>query len=382
MGSPGGPDFEPEHDVCFHGGAFFEAIGEEFEDLGRRRTVINADVLDAWYPPAPGVIEALSEHLPWLLRTSPPIRSEGLVRTVAHVRGVPAANVLPGAGSSDLIFRAFRTWLTRESRVLLLDPIYAEYAHVCEKVIGCRVDRFPLSREDRYQVDLEEWEARSKAGYDLVVLVNPNNPTGQHVARERLEAVLARLPEHVVCWVDEAYGEYAGVGQSLERFAASMPNVVVCKSLSKVYALSGIRAAYLVGAEARLDELRPLTPPWAVSLPAQVAAVQALKAPAYYAECYRQTHDLRQGLARDIQRLCPTVEVISGVGNFVLCHLPDDGPNAAKVVGRCKRHNLYVRDVGNMGRSLGMHALRVAVKDEETQRRVVEVLARELKAVC
>src|SRR5688500_8492916 len=56
---------------CFHGGAFFTAIGDEFDRLERSTSVINADVLDAWFPPSPRVLLSLHEHLPWLLRTSP-----------------------------------------------------------------------------------------------------------------------------------------------------------------------------------------------------------------------------------------------------------------------------------------------------------------------
>src|SRR6266542_963020 len=94
-----------QSEACYHGGAFFTAIGDAFDDLDRRHDVINADVLDAWFPPAPGVLEALRAHLDWLARTSPPTNCDGLVRTIAEVRGMPAECVLPGAGSSDLIYR-------------------------------------------------------------------------------------------------------------------------------------------------------------------------------------------------------------------------------------------------------------------------------------
>ena len=66
-------------DRCYHGGAFFKAIGEGFDHLERHQQVINADVLDAWFPPAPSVIETVTEYLPWLARTSPPTHSEGLI---------------------------------------------------------------------------------------------------------------------------------------------------------------------------------------------------------------------------------------------------------------------------------------------------------------
>ena len=127
------------------------------------------------------------------------------------------------------------------------------------------------------------------AGYDLIVLVNPNSPTGCYTRREQLEPVLRRAPVDTRIWVDETYLEYASAAQSLERFAAGSENVVVCKSLSKVYALSGARAAYLCAGPHQLEALRSLTPPWSVSLPAQVAAVNALQDPEYYARQYRKT---------------------------------------------------------------------------------------------
>ena len=65
---------------CFHGGAFFQTVGERFEALERDRTIIKADVLDAWFPRAPEVLESLSEHLPWLLRTSPPTTARDSLR--------------------------------------------------------------------------------------------------------------------------------------------------------------------------------------------------------------------------------------------------------------------------------------------------------------
>ncbi len=357
---------------CFHGGAFFTAIGDEFESLERSRGIINADVLDAWFPPAPGVIAALQEHLPWLLRTSPPTNCDGLVRTIARVRGVRPDCVLPGGGSSDLIFLAFRHWLSRDSRVLILDPTYGEYPHVLERVVGCRVDRLPLPRDRDYQLDLDQLAARFADDYDLVVLVNPNSPTGQHVRRESLDHVLGRAPLTTRIWVDETYLEYAGADQSLESLAARSESVIVCKSMSKVYALSGARAAYLCAAPHQLEELRSLTPPWAVSLPAQVAAVKALQDPEYYAQRYRETRALRHELSEQLRSL--GWKPVPGVANFILCDLPEDGPDAATVAVRCREKGLFLRDASSMGTRLGHRALRVAVKDRETNRRMVEIL--------
>ena len=359
--------------ACFHGGAFFAAIGETFDHLERAGSIINADVLDAWFPPAPGVVAALGEHLPWLLRTSPPTACEGLIETIAAARGVQTENILPGAGSSDLIFRALRHWLTPRSHALILDPTYGEYAHVLERVVGCTLDRLILRREEGYTVDLARLEAAFADDYDLVVLVNPNSPTGRHIPSRELEPVLSRVPHRTRVWVDETYVEYAGPGASLESFAARSENVVVCKSMSKVYALSGARAAYLCAGPHQLEALRAITPPWVVSLPAQVAAVRALQDPEYYRARWTETAGLREELASGLAGL--GWDVLPGIANFLLCHLPDDGPDAATLVRRCRERDLFIRDAALMGADMGARAVRIAVKDRETNGRMLRILS-------
>lgn len=378
---PVGQVFEPDCQAgkpdlpagCCHGGAFWDAIGDEFDSLERRHEIINADVLDAWFPPAPGVIAAIERQLPFLLQTSPPAGCDGMIRAIARARGVDPQCVLAGAGSSSLIFQAFRQWLRPSSRVLILDPTYGEYAHVLEKVVGCRVDRLVLARSDGYQLRPAHLEARFAHGYDLIVLVNPNSPTGRHVPRAELQRLLAGAAPRTRVWIDETYVDYAGPEESLEQCAAQSDNIVVCKSMSKVYALSGVRAAYLCAAPRVIEELRSITPPWAVSLPGQIAAVAALRDPAYYAARYRETHSLRDQLVADLHART-RLETVPSMANFVLCHLPPDGADAATVCTHCRTHGVYLRDAANMSRSLGTHALRIAVKDAETNRRIVDAL--------
>ncbi len=360
--------------TCYHGGAFWEAIGESFERLAAKDRIINADVLDAWFPPAPRVITVLQEHLSWLARTSPPTHGEGLVRAIADARQLMPEGILPGAGSSSLMFLALRVWLRPASRVLLLDPTYGEYAHVLERVIRCRVDRLPLFREDAYQLNLASLAAQARKAYELIVLVNPNSPTGQYVPRQALEAVLRKMPANTRVWVDETYVDYVGAGASLEQFAMHSQNTIICKSMSKVYALSGLRAAYLCAPAPIISELRPLSPPWAVSLPAQVAAVAALRETDYYAQRYQETHTLRSELVERLLEL-PGIDVIPGVANSVLCHLPSTGPDATTLAQACRAHGLFVRDLTSLRSRLGARAIRIAVKDRRTNQRIVNILA-------
>ncbi len=358
--------------ACFHGGTFFKAIGEGFDSLGRKAAVINADVLDAWFAPSPKVIAGLQEHLEWLLKTSPPTACEGLITNIARARGVKPVNILPGAGSSDLIFRTLRHWLSRGSHALILDPTYGEYAHVLEEVIGATVDRLPVFRRNGYEVDLDRLQGALGDGYDLVVLVNPNSPTGRHIPRQALELVLKHAPRSTRIWLDETYVDYVDPDQSLEQFAAQSENVIVCKSMSKAYALSGVRVGYLCAGGHQLEALRAITPPWAVSLPAQFAASRAMEDPAYYASRYAETRQLRQQLGEELQKL--GWEVIPGSANFLLCHLPENGPSADELIQQCQREGLFLRNPVTMGSELGSRSIRIAVKDAATNARMLSII--------
>ena len=353
--------------VCAHGGAFWNAIGSHFQTLDRRVDVVNADVLDAWFPPAPGVALLLSEHLPWLLQTSPPQEAEGLRAAISAARGVPEESLVLGAGSSALMFLALRHWLTPESRVLLPGPTYGEYGHLLERVIGCRVDHISL--------DAESIQAHLTTGnYDLLVLVNPNNPTGDTFSQSVLTALLANAPRQTRVWVDEAYTDYLGPGASLETIAAGSENSVVCKSLSKGLALSGARVAYLCGPPILIQEMRGLTPPWAISLPAQVAAVAALADPAYYATRYAETHALREQLAASLGQTVPDWSITASPANWLLCHLPNNGPDAATLCRHCALRGVFLRAFPAQTYGLSPHALRISVKDAAQNIRIVETL--------
>jgi histidinol-phosphate/aromatic aminotransferase/cobyric acid decarboxylase-like protein len=266
-----------------------------------------------------------------------------------------------------------RGWVTPSSRVLILDPMYAEYAYVLERVIGAQVDRLTLSRRNGYQVEPERLAHALSRGYDWVIVVNPNSPTGRHLPRCLVERILAGAPETTRFWIDETYLEFVGQDQSLETYAAASSNVVVVKSMSKVYALSGVRAAYLSGPPPLVAEARCWCPPWAVSLPGQIAACEALACVNYYRGCWHETAVLRDELRASLE--AQGWDVVPGCANFLLCHLPESAPDAARFVATLRKRGLFIRDLTTMGTTLGSRAVRIAVKDRPTNHRMLGMLA-------
>jgi histidinol-phosphate/aromatic aminotransferase/cobyric acid decarboxylase-like protein len=254
--------------------------------------------------------------------------------------------------------------------------MYGEYQHVLEHVIGAQVDRFHLSPDDHFTINTTDLQRTIARGYDMVLMVNPNNPTGRHLPREQLEPLINSIPRTTRRWIDETYTDYAGPDQSIEHLAAASDNLVICKSLSKVYALSGARAAYLCGPAPLIADLRKITPPWAVSLPAQIAAIAAMNDPAYYTRRWRETHNLRDQLAAQLRTL--NFGVFEGVINSLLCRLPANAPSAHDLVMACRTQGIFIRDCSTISRTLAHRWIRIAVKDVSSNEKIVHALARSI----
>lgn len=355
-----------------HGGDFFEAIGVRLDHLERRSEVVNADVLDAWYPPSPKVIAAIREHLDWLVSASPPTHAEGLREIVAESRGVDASSVLLSPGSSPLIFQLIPKLFTRK-RVGLLDPTYGEYRHVLERC-QARVEALPLAGpEFRPSIEVLASFAR---GLEGLVLVNPNSPTGVALALREVEALLHDLPKDFPVWIDETYIDFLGEGESAERLVMAHPNLLILKSMSKFYALSGLRVGYAVARPELVDAEEEEIAPWSLGIIAQLGAAEALRDSAYYQDKVRETHQLRQEFEAGLAGAGLIVTPSSS--NFVLARLP--GKGVAKLCEFAKSKGIFLRNCDSLSERFDDDYVRVAVKPREVQGKILSTTAQFLES--
>ena len=339
---------------CHHGGAGLDTALPDPE-------AIHADVLDAWYPPAPEVVDVVRNNLILALGTTPPSDTSETQTIIATARQLRKDSILLGAGSSDLIYRAFFEWLSPSSKVLLLHPTYGEYDHLLA-LIGCQVTHFHL--ESDYSVNLPRLVEASE-DHDMVIIVNPNSPTG--LWADLTPDILQQFKSTRV-WIDETYIDFVNPHVSVERYAETTANVVVCKSMSKVYGLSGTRIAYLCASPMHLEGLRAGTPPWILSRAAHlaVAAVFTTSAQNYYFMKIKETHLLRTYMVNHLEEHgfeC----VPAGVANFIMCAVPLPG-TAEALVKKCAASKVFVRLNDN-------DTIRIAVKEK----RIADTL---LDSVC
>lgn len=362
---------------AYHGGAFFNAIGNDFATLEKSKEIISADVLDAWFDPSPKVIAKLKKFLPFSIKTSPPTQCEGLIQTISKVRQIPGENIIVGGGSSDLMFAFFPHILKKGDNVLILDPTYGEYAHIFEHVTENKVIRHKLKKENNFKVNYDSLSKQiKKEKPDLVVLVNPNSPTGQYWAKQSVINLTKAFPA-ILFVIDETYIDYIDKKLSLEKEAVKNKNLVIIKSMSKVYALSGARAGYIVAHGKVINKVSSFIPPWSVSLVAQIAGVEALKDPAYYSKKYKETHELRQNMISELKKI-PSVKIYDSIANFFLIELLDKKLNADVIIQKLRKQKIYLRDCTSMSTQFKNNFIRVAVKDKRTNKIIVDALKKAL----
>ena len=367
---------DPLYDKAYHGGAFFEAIGNRFDSLERKEEIINADVLDAWFDPAPEVSEKISQFLPWEIKTSPPTHAEGVLAILSESRGIAKQHFVLGAGSSDLMFRAIPLWVTKNSQVMILDPTYGEYVHILENIIGCEIYRFTLSPNDKYSINLESLYSEFSKGYDWIFLVNPNSPTGTILSYEELVSLFEKIHPKTHVWIDETYIDYVDPTMTLESFAVKQDRVIICKSLSKCYALSGLRSAYLCGSESLITQVRHITPPWVLALPTQIAVVYALRNMSYYIKQWSETRRLRIQLAKELDKA--GIETINSQANFLLCRIRGELKTTKNLIEGCRKQNLFLRNLENLGTQIDEFTFRISVKDELTNKKMAKIILEQL----
>ncbi len=224
--------------------------------------------------PPPGVVEAVAAAAATANRY-PDFHGTELMGELAGLYQVSADRIALGAGSVALLQMLFQAVAEPDAEVVHAWRSFELYP-VLADLAGVRSRRVPLVNEVH---DLRAMADQVNSRTRMVIVCNPNNPTGTVAHRAEFEDFLDRVPADCLVALDEAYREYvrdpdAPDGLTLCR---DRPNVVVLRTFSKAYGLAGLRAGYLIGDPYIVARLRTACLPFSVSAAAQAAALAALR---------------------------------------------------------------------------------------------------------
>lgn len=272
-----------------------------------------------------------------------------LTAAIAEREQVPASSVLCGAGAADLIWRAVLAIHPRTAWTQA--PTFGEYRAALEQV-NCKVTH------------------NERADVDMIILCNPNNPTGKLTPPEN---VLQMADCGVPMLLDECFLDFTDIPSANEftTALADYPNVLVLKAFTKLYAMAGFRLGYVMCSDsALLDRVAQAGPPWAVSTVAQAAGLAALQETSYVQQVRTLVKTEREWLLNELEAL--GLETVPGCANYILFRA---GYSTGESL---RKRGILVRTCGDF-EGLDESWIRIAVRTHEDNETLIctlkEVLA-------
>lgn len=290
-----------------------------------------------------------------------------LIAKIAGRCGVDQNQVVLGNGSNDVLDLIARVFLAQGR-----SAVFAQHAFAVYPLATLSTGAEPICVPARdFGHDLEAMLAAIRPDTRVVWIANPNNPTGNFLPYPEVRAFLEKVPADVVVVIDEAYNEYIPPEARVDTAAwvAEFPNLVVCRTFSKIYGLAGLRIGYGVTSAAVADLMNRVRQPFNVNNLALAGALAALDDDEFLQASYELN---RRGMAQIVGALEKLgLTYIPSYGNFVTFKAGD----GAAVNQKLLQQGVIVRPIGGYGMP---EWLRVTIGSEAENARFIEALAKAL----
>jgi histidinol-phosphate aminotransferase len=227
------------------------------------------------FPPHPDVIDAITRAAAEVNRYPDP-EARALRRAIADLHETDPARVAVSNGSCEILIAASLALCEPGDEILYAWPSFSMYPHL-PALSGAREIRVPLA--EGYVHDLDAMLEEVTAATQLLIVCNPNNPTGTHIPADRIAAFVEQVPSRTTIILDEAYVEYQTNDDpdATVDLVAKHPNVVLLRTFSKCHGLAGLRVGYAVCSPQFRSAVDAVRQPFSVNAIAQAAATEAIR---------------------------------------------------------------------------------------------------------
>jgi len=364
----------PETDRYAHGGNIWkmaERAGVRPAELVDFSASINPLGPPSWL--AEEVAGALS-----LVTHYPDPEATELTLAACELYKVWPTQALAGNGASELLPPICRLAAQQGlKRAIIPAPAYVDLERCC-RLAGLAVENLICTAQEGFAPDLEKLAAML-ATPALVLLASPNNPTGVCVPARHVRDLARAFPQSLFL-MDESFADFVpGIEDEQNggagRLARQRPdNVIVLVSLTKFYAVPGLRLGLCFASPDNAARLKRLLPSWNVGLLGQRVGARCLRDQEYRTRTIREVAALREAFTQELREI-PGLRVFPGAANFLLCRLDRVGMNATPLFERLLSEGLAIRLCRNF-EGLDDSYFRIAVRTREENARLVDALAR------
>jgi histidinol-phosphate aminotransferase len=294
--------------------------------------LIKLNTNESPYGPSPKALAAIASANTDGLRLYPDPNSDALKQSIAKVHGLSSEQVFIGNGSDEVLAHAFLGLLKHEDPILFPDITYSFYPVYCN-LYDISFKNIPLDED--FAINTKDY-IRKNGG---IIFPNPNAPTGRALPLADIKALLESNTESVVV-IDEAYVDYGT--ESAVALVNQFPNLLVTHTLSKSYALAGLRVGYAVGHPDLIEALERVKNSfnsYPIDKLAMAGAVAAIEDQKYLHSISKAVIQTRETLVKDLSQL--GFETIPSQANFVFTKHPSK--DAAQIAAALREKHIIVR---------------------------------------
>ncbi|HBO37052.1 MAG TPA: histidinol-phosphate transaminase [Pasteurellaceae bacterium] len=295
----------------------------------------------------------------------PEAQPEGVINGYANYAGVKPENVIVTRGGDESIELIIRAFCEPNEAVLYCPPTYGMYS-VSAETCGIALKVVPLTTD--FQLNLAEIE-KNLATVKVIFVCSPNNPTGTVVKRDDLIKLLQMTAGKAIVVVDEAYIEFCPEATMVAELA-NFPHLAIIRTLSKAFALAGLRCGFTLANPELINVLQKVIAPYPLPVPVSDIATQALQ-PQGLAQMQERVDDVLSGRAWLIEQLqqLPQVEhIFETAANYVLVKF-QDGPKVFKALWD---QGIILRD---QHKALGLsNCIRITIGTAAENHKVIEAI--------
>ena len=311
----------------------------------------------------------ISRNLDSILHYPDPC-GEKLRACISDTFGIEQLQIIVANGSTELLYQL--PSVLKIKRAVIPVPCYIDYLKVME-LSGIEVKEIVLQEKNGFQVAIDELDKTLEKD-DLLILGTPNNPTGTLVEAAEIIALATKHSESLFL-VDEAFLDFAENGKSI---AARAENILSLHSLTKFYAIPGLRLGYGVFPQKIASQLRSVMPPWSVNSLALEVGIRALADTEYSLKSIQYCRKCKDVLTKALAHF-PDLTVYPSAANFLLCKLPS-GEFVQKIKKGLLHHKILIRECANY-KTLNSCYFRIAVRTEKENLIFIEALSSLLPVV-
>ncbi|OXL16010.1 histidinol-phosphate transaminase [Polynucleobacter cosmopolitanus] len=298
--------------------------------------LIKLNTNESPYGPSPKALAAIAAANTETLRLYPDPNSDALKQSIAKLHGLTANQVFVGNGSDEVLAHVFLGLLKHEDPILFPDITYSFYPVYC-KLYSIALDNIPLS--DDFSISVTDYLKKNNGRNGGIIFPNPNAPTGKALPLKDIETLLQSNKDSVVV-IDEAYVDFGT--SSAVSLIKQYNNLLVTHTLSKSYALAGLRVGYAVGHPDLIEALERVKNSfnsYPIDKLAMAGAMAAIEDQDYLKKISQAVIKTRENLIQSLNTL--GFETIPSSANFIFTKHPKH--DAAKLSAALREKHIIVR---------------------------------------